>query len=199
MFQNKQPMHTYVITVNSLMRVGDIINQLYDLLGLRDGTSRAVRLSNIIIKLRDIKRKGGSPQIIFDESENMDGQTMRMIKGLFDGIYEYASIVLIGTDQLIYKMEKAKNGNKEGGPQLYRRFKKGIKYLDDIDRKFVKVFETLEENGITIEAGLRKLLHDLCENYGELQNYLEPAIRECGEKGIRLTEEFFRLKYDIRK
>jgi DNA transposition AAA+ family ATPase len=199
LFLNNNPSHTYLITINSLMRVGDVINVLYDKLRLTGSGSRALKLASVIMKLRDIKRQGGSPMLIFDESENMDNGLLKMTKGLFDGIDDYAAIVLVGTDQLIYKLERNKKANKEGGPQLYRRFKSGIRYLDAIDRRFKAVWDKLAEDGVVIEPGLRKLLCELCENYGELNNYLEPAIREAYEKGVALTEDFFRVKYNMRR
>jgi DNA transposition AAA+ family ATPase len=191
-FEQNFPLHTYVITVNSLVRVTDVINFLLKALDLPVTGSWAVKLVAIITKLRDIKRKGGSPIIIFDEAENMDKALMRLIKGMFDGIMKYASIVLVGTDQLITKMDKLKMKNTDGAPQFYRRFKSGIRKLAEMDGRYTLFFEKYE-----VEPGLRRLLCQICNNYGELADYLEPALNECAAKGVVLTEQQFRIKYDM--
>lgn len=44
---------------------------------------------------------------------------------------------------------------------------------------------------------LRILLRGLCGNYGELHDFLEPALREAAEDGVPLTDQYFRVKYKI--
>lgn len=192
LFMNKHPKHTYCITVDSLCRVKDIINELCMELDIPLAGTERIRLFSIVQKLRDIKRKGGHPLVIFDEGENMKLSTLQMLKGLYDGISKYSGIVLIGTDQLLENLEKLKKRNKQGMPQLYYRLKAGIKvvrggqqWLNIIIEKYIQ------------DTGLRRLLKDMCENYGDLNGYIEPALREADKQGVPLTEEFFRVMYDM--
>ncbi len=175
MYKEKNPLHTFVITINSLVTVADIIMELLRLLGLPMGGSRASKVAQIIAKMREIKNAGGNPLIIFDEAENIESKTMKLLKGLFDGLNRFAAIVLVGTSQLIRKILGNKRRDKDAGPQFYRRYYPGVVYLAEMDRKFKQFFDGLK---IT-DVGLRKLLCLLCENYGELNAYLEPVMREA--------------------
>jgi hypothetical protein len=181
-----------VLTINSLVRLHDVIATLTDQLGLPAVSSKAMRFANIIIKLREINKSGGNPMIIVDEAENMEHSLLKMIKGFFDGLAGYASIVLIGTDQLRRDMEKAKNRNVQGGPQLWRRFKPFLEKSFYNIPDFQPFFDEL-----VADYELRKLLTRLCDNYGELNQYLEPALRECDERGEALTVDKFREIYNI--
>jgi DNA transposition AAA+ family ATPase len=194
MYKEKNPLHTFVITINSLVTVADIIIELLGLLGLPVIGSRAARVVRIIARMREIKQSGGNPLIIFDEAENIESKTMKLLKGLFDGLNRFAAIVLVGTSQLVRKMQGNKRRDKDAAPQFYRRYYPGMVYLADMDRKFKQFFEGLK---IT-DMGLRKLLCRLCENYGELNAYLEPVMREAAEKGVEVSEELFREYHDMR-
>ena len=190
-FMHYRPKHTYLITVNSLMRLHDIINIMCNLLNIPLNNSKAMKLSAIIIKFRDIKRSGGNPMIIFDEGENMEYSVLKMIKGLYDGIEKYCGIVLIGTDQLIKTLERLRDSNKVAGPQLYYRLEPGFRRISNtVD------FEPFYSEFVP-DKGLRKLLNELCKNYGQLNKYLEPALREAYERGMECNEDFFRLMYNM--
>ncbi len=189
LFYQQNPKHTYVVTINSLVRLHDVVNMLMEEVGIPIKGSKALRLANLIMKLREIKRSGGNPVIIFDEAENMEHQLLKMIKGLFDGISGYASIVLIGTSQLETKMLKAKNQNMEGGPQFYRRFKASLKRVNSVPNFQPFFDEFVGDNK------LRKVLTQVCDNYGELQSYLEPLMREADMRERELNIEFFREVY----
>lgn len=201
-FVNKNPNHTYRITVSSLYKLVDIMNELTDLLGLDVGRistriqaySMKLRMDAIVARLVDIKRSGGNPIIIFDEGENMEMGVLKMIKGLYDGIKDNCSIVIIGTEQLINKLLNLRKRNREAIPQLYRRFKAGQKILTPVGRDFKPFLDKYVS-----DKGLRKLLTDLCDNYGELNDYLQPALKACEEIGIEISEDFFRIMYDLPK
>jgi DNA transposition AAA+ family ATPase len=198
-FKTNFPANTYVITINSLMNLSDIINELLYLLNLPVRGSKAARIREVIMKFRELRRNGHRPLLILDEGENMNGGTMRMIKGLYDGICQdhYASIVLMGTDQLLKKMESNRKKDKEAAPQFYRRFKAGLRVIKEVpvNKAFVPFFSKF---GIT-DKGLRSLLCEICDNYGELHDCLEPAMREADEQGEELTEDFFRIMYNMPK
>src|SRR5690606_24446884 len=116
---------------------------------------------------------------------------------MYDGIVNHASIMLIGTPELIDKMERLKRKEKDGMPQFCRRFKAGTWTLPSIDKQaeFSKFFASV---GIQ-DKGLRNLLYQVADNYGELHDYLEPALKKADQMGEELTEELFRLIYRMPK
>lgn len=190
-FQNEFPKDVFVITINSLVRLHDVVNMLLDRLNLPQKSSKAMRMITIIMKLREMKRAGMKPTIVFDEAENMEHALVKMMKGLFDGLSGYASLIQMGTPQLLAKMYRAKNSNMEGGPQYFRRFKVGIQKVSPV----VDFDPFFKELGI--EPKLQKLLIRECDNYGELRDYLEPALRETDVRGVPLTADEFRVIHNI--
>jgi DNA transposition AAA+ family ATPase len=192
LFQREHPKHTYVVTINSLMKIHDVINTIMFEMRLPQESSKAMRLIRIVQRLRELKREGRNPCIIFDEAENMEHGLMKMMKGLYDGIAGYASIIKIGTPKLLEKMEMWKSRDMDGGPQYYRRFKASIVRISSVPD-----FEPFYDAFGIEDKKVRKLLEKHCYNYGELNSYLEPALREADERGLTLTEDFFRVKYDL--
>jgi DNA transposition AAA+ family ATPase len=200
-FVKNSPDCTYRITVSSLYRLYDIVNELGEKVGLQDmnltrsnGSSLKIRVDRIVKKLKEVKAQGKKPVIIFDEAENLEASVLKMIKGLYDALQGNCSIVMIGTEQLVVKLLNSKKRQRDGIPQLYRRFKAGLVQLSrtlDFDAFFKKL-------GIT-DKGLQNLLYELCENYGELHDYLEPTIIEADQKKVPVTEELFRLKFNMPK
>lgn len=199
----KHPTHTFRITVSADHSKIDLINELLEVMNM-DKVSRSTYtnynytkvsfLNRIINKLIAYKDEGYEPVIIWDEAENLRLPVFQMLKMIYDGVKGNCAMVLIGTDQLLNKMNRLKNKNRDGMPQFYRRFKAGI--VQVLGKKdFVPFFQKFEIN----DKGLRNLLNDMCENYGELNDYLEPALKECAEKGIELTEDFFRIKFNLPK
>ncbi len=202
-FVRKHQQHVYRITVNSLYKLVDIINELAEkigvdnqaLMGKRIKTaSLKLRMDNIAEKLMELKYAGNEPILIIDEGENMEISLLKMIKGLFDIIKGNCSIVLFGTPKLISNMLNTTGRNRNSSPELYRRFKAGQRAITPIDKKtdFKPFFDKYVK-----DKGLQTLLSRLSENYGELHDYLQPALKECDDKGIELTEDFFRIKYNI--
>lgn len=191
-FINVHPVQTYKVTVNSLYTVKDIILELGAQMNLPQMVNPLFMMRQVSNKLRYLCLMGHSPMVIIDEAENLRVTAIQMLKGLYDMVSGHASIVLIGTEQLIQSLEKMKAKNKPGAAQFYRRIKAGIKYVDSTI-SFVPFFEKF---GIE-DKGLQKLLTQLCNNYGELRDYLEPAMREAAEAGKPLTESFFRLIYNM--
>lgn len=196
-FKKTNPLHTYVVTMHSLMKIGEMFRVLAKQLGLPNKGTKAQMRTEIIDKLKDIKVDGGYPVVIIDEGENMTPDMMKMIKGFYDAILNYAGIVMIGTNQLWEIMQAAMERDKQGGPQYYRRFKAGtitIKPLVKRDDRFKPFFDEL---GIE-DPSFRKLLCKTCDNYGELHDYLEPALRIADNKGEELNERLFRMLYNIK-
>ena len=187
MFKYMYTKDVFVVTINSLVKLHDVVNKLLEVLGLPQKGSKAVRLMAIILKVREMKMAGLMPTLIFDEAENMEQPVMRMMKGLYDGLVHHASIVQIGTKQLETKMERAKNSHMEGGPQYFRRCKMSIRQINTV----VNFDPFFKELGVT-DAKVQRLALRECENYGELHDLLEPALREADLNEVPVTVDLIR-------
>jgi DNA transposition AAA+ family ATPase len=201
-FVNKNPLHTYRITVARYYKLEDILDELISRLGIEandsiakrmDGRSIKRRIDKIVNKLIEIKYAGGNPMIILDESENLIVSVLQTIKGLYDALVNNCALVMIGTEQLLEGLLNTRTRNRTSVPQLYRRFKANTLYVSKLNKKID--FKPFFDEYVT-DKGLQTLLCALCDNYGELHDYLEPTLKECGSKNIELTEEFFRLKWN---
>lgn len=203
-FCSKYPMHTYRVTVSSLYKLPDIINELTELTGVDyskvnglriQAYSLKVRVDAVVKKLKEINEKGGKPIIIFDEGENLEISVLKMLKALYDALKDHCAIVLIGTEQLLTKLLNLKKRNRDAIPQLYSRFKLGLKVLPPIvkHRDFKPFFDLY----IPEEIGLQKLLIEKCDNYRELRDALEPALRKADSQGEPLTEKLFRIIHNM--
>jgi hypothetical protein len=194
-------LHTYRITISSLYNLVDLVNELTEKTNAEanayvgasmHASSMKTRVDKIIDKLIEVKRAGGKPIIIIDEGENMEISLLKMFKALYDALKNHCAIVLIGTERLpnrmLNKNGSAKGRNREALPELYRRFKAGHKNIAAIDRSYRLILDKYVD-----DKGLRKLLSEICNNYGELHDYLEPALREADMAGVPLTENFSAL------
>jgi DNA transposition AAA+ family ATPase len=208
-FCQKNPEFTYRITINNLYKLKDIIYELAELTGAEAvrtnkqiTRSHKLTLDRVVKQLEIINNAGGHPIIIIDEGENMEIALLKMIKGLYDRLKDHCGIVLIGTHRLVGRML---NINEKGGslrqrealPELYRRFKAYHKNITQIDQK--RDFAPFFKKYIPEDKGLQKLLCELCGNYGELHDYLAPALEEADEQGKPLTEDAFRIIHNIPK
>lgn len=202
-FCQKFPDYTYRVTVSSLYKLPDIINELTEKVGVDYAfingriltRSLKVRVDAIVEKIKEINLVGGKPIIIFDEGENLEFAVLKMLKGLYDALKDYCSIVVIGTEQLLTKLLNLKKRNRDAIPQLYSRFKMGQKILSPLvkHRDFKPFFEAYIPN----EIGLQKLLIEKCDNYRELRDALEPALHKAALKGQPLTEKLFRIIHNM--
>lgn len=201
-FTKVKAKHTYRITVGDSYKIEDIVNEL----GAKVGVDQTQfnkrmrvfglknRLDNISDRLMDIRHNGGFPVIILDEAENLKPNVLRTIKELYDAIIKNCSIVMIGTEQIVESMLNKRNRNRIAVPQVYRRFKAGIRHVSPINKSrdfapFYKAFGIDEKFG--------ELLNTLADNYGELHDYLEPVLRYADENGKPFTMELFKLYHNI--
>lgn len=192
-FVHLNPTHTYKITVSDSHTLVDILREILDAMNLEHSWSTPLKLKAIADRCKDLRRSGFKPQIILDESENLKHPVIKSLKALYDIMNGYGSITLIGTSQLIKNLERMKKRDRAGVPQFFRRIKASIRYVNP-HANFAPFFT---EHGI--EKPLQKILNSLCENYGELHDYLEPALREADEREEPLTENLFRLMYNMPK
>lgn len=196
LFVKKHPHHTYRLTVSRLYTLPYIMEKLLEIFGQNEKGRSANKMERIIEHLQQLKYNGEKVIIILDESENLKAGVFGMVKAMYDGIANSCSIMLIGTSELTDKMEKMKRKNKDGMPQFCRRFKAGTRHLKAIDKSGFNEF--FDSCGVE-DKGLRRLLSQISDNYGELHDYLEPALKEADRKGEELTEDFFRLMFNLPK
>ena len=196
-FMEANPANTFKITVSNQHKIQDVTEELGLAMDVTLGVStrKAFRMRAITNRLRELKAQGGQPLVIIDEAENLTHGMIGLCKGIYDAINEQAAFVLIGTNELTDKLDQMERyGYKYPGvPQFRRRFKAGTVHLTPIDRQ--KHFDAFFEDVQDME--LRILLRGLCGNYGELHDFLEPALREAAEDGVPLTDQYFRVKYKI--
>lgn len=192
-FRRAHPIATYVVVCHRFNTLSDIVNRILEAIGKKMEGTISDRLETISMELWRMYRRGEHPILILDEAENLTLNAFQMLKALFDYLKGACSICLIGTDQLTDMMDRYRKRNKQGMPQFYRRFKAGIREIRDIDQSFRDFFATHEINDRSLQA----IIRNQCENYGELADYLEPALREAARRGQRLTKELFCSIYDI--
>lgn len=194
LFQKENPNKVFIVTCSSRDCPSMLAEKLMDAIGKKfEERSLSKLLSRINFYLYTMEKKTGQkPMIIFDEAENLKLPGLQMLKDMYDSLNWTCSIVLIGTDQLIHNIEKLKSKNRVGMPQFYRRFKAGIRFINQSGCDYNLA---LENKGLP--TNLKRLLEKICDNYGEIHDYLEPALKEAEQMGMELTEEFFRAKYKL--
>lgn len=185
-FVATNPKENFKITVGSMDNIADLLDKILDALKIKHGKSKSKKIRDIVKDLKARKLRGEKPALIFDEAEYMKQTTLCNIKELHDHLNKYVSINLIGTDQLLDKLEILKKKNKAGMPQFYRRVKFGIRVLSPIDTTFKGFLNDIEDKGLI------KFLQQNCDNYGELHDAMIPIIRESHRTGEPMTERFAR-------
>jgi len=183
-FMQAYPSGTYLITCNQNDTIGDLVRKIQTSLKVQFEGSISYKIDRISMELSRIADNGFNPILIFDEAEYLNLRGLLSIKTIYDYLKDICAIVMIGTSDILNKLEKSRK--KEGMPQFIRRFKAGIRNVRPIDRTFARFFE-----GKEIGRDLKKLLCVNADNYGELADFLEPAIREADRRGVPLTKEFF--------
>ena len=204
-FCKNVPQNTYRITVGDSYKLEDLITELCFKIGVEvaplakgriQAYSLKLRLDKLADKLIEIKNAGGSPLIILDEAENLKPQVLKTIKEIYDAIISHCSIVLIGTDQILDSMLNRRNKNRQAIPQLYRRFKAGIREITPLNKaRDYKIFF----DNYNIDPSFQILIKERCDNYGELHDFLEPVLRYADENGKTFSEDLFRRYHKLFK
>lgn len=203
LFQKVKPEHTYVITVGDSFKLIHVLDEILIALGIRHAVGKGMtayeKLALIEEKLEGMKKvdRKCKPMFVLDEAENLKPQTLKMIKELYDAIHTYCAIVLIGTDQILDAILNRKHKNRQSVPQLWRRFKAGTRVITPLKkaRDFIPFFTQY----IPDQRELQDLLMELCENYGELHDYLNPFLVWCSDMNKEVSEQNFRLFHKIPK
>jgi hypothetical protein len=98
---------------------------------------------------------------------------------------DYCSIVLIGTEQILDTIFN-KRKNNQSVPQLWRRFKAGTRVLLRLTKPGTSHHFTIST---FLVQRICRILNELCENYGELHDYLEPFLRWSSETSKPVNEQ----------
>ncbi len=182
----------YRITVNDCDTLRDILAELVRLLRIDTRTKNGSLLRRICERLRDRAMAGERPILIFDEVENLKRTGIKAIKAVYDVVRGIVPVVLVGTPEFAVALEAMKNKGVKGMAQFIRRFKAGRVELARIDRRYTDFMTQIRDEE------LRRLLSRIADNYGELHDYLERAIREAAEQGEELSVSLFRELYNLK-
>ncbi|MDM1557088.1 ATP-binding protein [Chryseobacterium indologenes] len=185
-FLKQNPKDIFKVTVGSLDNITDLLDKLGQAMRIPLVGSPSKKLRDITKHIIKLKLDGREPMIVWDESEYLKQATLANIKEMHDHLYGKCALIMIGTNQLLTKIEKLKNKNAPGMPQFYRRVKYGIRHLRPIDTRFKEFLTSIAD------PHLKRFLQDECENYGELHDALLPAMREAERMGQPLTENLVR-------
>ena len=185
-FVKSNPKDLFKVTVGSMDTIGDLLDKLGEALRIPLVGTKSRKLNAITQELKKIKMDGRTPTLIFDESEYMKQPTLCNMKEMYDHLNGKCGLVMIGTNQLIAKIERLKNKNKDGMPQFYRRIKYNIRELRPIDTRFEQFLTSVSDKNLV------RFLQRECQNYGELHDVLLPAMREAQRLGEPLTENLVR-------
>ncbi|MBS1642369.1 MAG: ATP-binding protein [Bacteroidetes bacterium] len=192
-FLKKTPKYTYKVTVGASFKLMDVVDSILEEMGITHNfmLSEIRKKINLIAKhVKGIKEQGHNARLIIDEAENLRPSVLELIKEIYDAIIDYCSIVLIGTPQIMAVILNTRKRNRKGCPQLWRRFKAGTRYVSQLDK--AKDFKAFFELYIPSEISLQNLLITLCDNYGELHDYLDPYLRYCTKANKEPCEADFR-------
>lgn len=183
LFKKKFPFDTYKITVGSLDTINDLLDKILDSMKILMPKTKSMKIRIITNFLKKKQLSGEKPILIFDECEFMKQPALCSMKELYDGLSEYAGLVMIGTNQLLENLDRMKKKNRPGIPQFFRRIKFGIRELNPINKNYKEFLENIEDKE------LKNWLKQNCENYGELHDVLVPARRESERTGESLSYE----------
>lgn len=188
----KHPANTFRVTINDYDTVHDIVDEIARELQIGDmPVRRGARLRAIGKELKRRAAEGQDNLLVIDEGENTRLPGLKAYKAIYDMIIGHCAFVIAGTPDLIKLIGKLMAKEAPGIQQFARRAKANIVYLPAIDREFPDFMGKVED------LQLRKLLKGLCNNIGELHDYLEPALFSADRDGVPLTAEYFKAMYGI--
>lgn len=197
-FKVMYPVNTYVVKCFRRDSLNDLIRKIEQAMKLREGNgSVSSRIDAIKVELwRKSKsckdQPDQQPILIFDESEALTSHAFSMLKALYDALDWHCGIVLIGTNDLLETMERGKKSQRPGMPQFMRRFKAGIRRLDNVADQYETFYRELG-----VPRDMQRIMTDLCDNFGELHDFYEPVARFAQDKGIPVTAEVFRMFHKL--
>lgn len=184
-FSAAYPKGTYVVTVSNADYQNDLLRKIQRAIGIDCTGSPSERLDKISVELSRRYDAGLSPVLIFDESEYLKIPALLNVKTIYDYLKDTCGIVLIGTDDLLKKLESVQS--KPGMKQFYSRFKAGQRSIRSIDKKY-----SLFLSGKGYSEELIECIQKNASDYRGVSDYLIPALKEADRMGVELTAELFK-------
>lgn len=184
-FSAAYPKGTYIVTVSDSDHQNDLIRKIQRAIGTEFVGSISDRLDKISIELSRRYDSGSNPVLIFDESEYLKIPALLNVKTIYDYLKDTCGIVLIGTDDLLKKLEYVQS--KPGMKQFYSRFKAGERIVRSIDKKY-----SLFLSGKGYSDDLIECIQKNALDYRGVSDYLVPALKEADRMGVELTAELFK-------
>lgn len=181
-----RPSSTYKLTASMQHSTPRLIEDLLTALAIDAPGHTVYKTKAIANRLSFAQASSAEPLVIIDEAENMDLRAFAAVKLLYDLLEGVCPIVLIGTEQIERKIDRMVRLNMIGMPQFVRRFKAGRRTLPGVDRTFKMFLDDKVE-----DVRLKNLLRRICDNYGELHDYLGQALHDADQMGADLTYELF--------
>lgn len=191
MFAKHNVQEVFKVTVGSMDTISDLLDKTCEVLKIDTGVSKSRKIREIINKLEDMRLDGYMPVLMFDEAEYMKQATLCNMKELTDHLKGKAAIVLIGTDQLVKKIEMLRTKNKDGIPQFYSRIRLGIRHIRAIDRNYPDFAEEVTDKD------LFKFLQSFCNDYRQIHDLLVPAMREADRLKVPVTLELVKRFHNL--
>lgn len=187
LFKKKHPAEVFSVVVGSEDTLNDLLFKVCDALKVPVTGSRSSKIRDIARALEALRLNGRKPILVFDECEYMKPAALCSIKEFYDYLDKKCSITLIGTKQLEQNIERLRNRDAKGIPQLYRRIKFGFRTLRPINRNFTDFLHDIKD------TKLKTWLQHNCANYGELHDVLVPCIKEAERLEHPLTLQFVKI------
>jgi DNA transposition AAA+ family ATPase len=186
------PTTTFKVTINDYDTIHDILDEIARQLDIELPFKKGARLRKIGSEFRTRALHGERNMLIVDEGENTKLAGIRMYKAIYDMIKGYAAFAIAGTPYLADMIDRLTLRGVNGVPQFKSRMKANMIVLPRIDRKYTDFMYKVEDEN------LRKILVEICADYRELNDYLEPALLAADRDGVPLTDNYFRTMYGIK-
>jgi Helix-turn-helix. len=200
-FRKMYPKKTYVVTLTGQHRVADVLKDVCRVIRADYKTSNTACIRSIAHRINNVADMSNIVLIAFDEAENATVGVLRAVKSIYDAVKGYCSIVMVGTPQLLSRLDMLEKKNSTGIPQFCSRFRSGIVHLEPIEKidaetKEYRTFDEFFADDIA-DLSLQALLRELCKDYRMLNEYLVPAKKKAEEMGRKLDCELFKTLYKI--
>lgn len=126
-------------------------------------------------KIAAALKKMQNPLIIIDEAENLRLSTYGSIKALYDEVFEFCSIVLIGANDYIETLKKWSEKGRGCIPQIYSRFSCDSVTLSPMSKDDAE--KICRQNGIVDTASIGMIFAKSID-YRQLDRNIQRELRD---------------------